>query len=168
MKEVQRKTLLELICNCKRSDRELAKVLNISQPTVTRVRTWLEKNRFIREYTAIPEFSKIGLELVAFTFIKIRPGVSKEAMEEIRKNAEAFFETHPNVILALRGEGMGYDGILVSLHKSFATFTDFMRELKTQTINTEVVGNFLASLTTDQYRSLTFKSLKEYLNKSEE
>lgn len=169
MKEVQRKTLLELISNCKRSDRELAKALDISQPTVTRVRTWLEKNHFIREYAAIPEFSNIGLELVAFTFFKIRSGATKGAVEEIRKKAEAFFNTHPNVILALRGEGMGCDGILVSLHKNFASFTQFIRELKTETVNTEVVGNFLASLTnTDQYRSLTFKTLKEYLAKDEE
>ncbi|MGB9740196.1 MAG: winged helix-turn-helix transcriptional regulator [Candidatus Bathyarchaeia archaeon] len=51
-----RKTSLELISNCKISDRELAEALNISQPTVTRVRTWLENNNFIREYSAIPEF----------------------------------------------------------------------------------------------------------------
>ena len=64
---------------------------------------------------------------------------------------------------------MGCDGILVSLHKNFASFTQFIRELKTETVNTEVVGNFLASLTnTDQYRSLTFKTLKEYLAKDEE
>ncbi|MGQ9507179.1 MAG: Lrp/AsnC family transcriptional regulator [Candidatus Bathycorpusculaceae bacterium] len=167
MKEVQRKTLLELVTNCKKSDRELAKVLNISQPTVTRVRTWLEKNNFIREYAAIPEFSKIGLELVAFTFFKIRVGATKETIEEIRKRAEAFIKNHPNIILALRGEGIGCDGILVSLHKNFATFTQFMRQLKTETANTEIVGNFLASLTdTDQYRSLTFKHLKEYLTEN--
>jgi DNA-binding Lrp family transcriptional regulator len=167
MKEVQRKALLELMSNCKRSDRELAKVLNISQPTVTRVRSWLEKNNFIREYVAIPEFSKIGLELVAFTFFKIRLRVTKEAVEEIRKRAETFIKNHPNIILALRGEGLGCDGILVSLHKNFATFTQFMRELKTETANTEVVGNFLASLTDkDQYRSLTFKHLKEYLTEN--
>ncbi|MDI6690339.1 MAG: hypothetical protein QME50_00525 [Candidatus Bathyarchaeota archaeon] len=62
---------------------------------------------------------------------------------------------------------MGCDGILVSLHKNFASFTQFMRQLKTETANTEVVGNFLASLTdTDQYGSLTFKHLKEYLTEN--
>ncbi|MDI6690338.1 MAG: Lrp/AsnC family transcriptional regulator [Candidatus Bathyarchaeota archaeon] len=95
MFEIERsskKTLHELISNCKRSDRELAKVLKISQPTVTRVRVWFKKNQLIREYAAIPEFSKIELELVAFTFFKIRVGATKEALEEIRKKAEAFIK----------------------------------------------------------------------------
>jgi DNA-binding Lrp family transcriptional regulator len=73
LKEIYKKVLLEMIENCKRSDRELAKNLGVSQPTVTRARKWLEKNGFIREYTLIPEFSKIDLEIVAFTFIKSRP-----------------------------------------------------------------------------------------------
>jgi DNA-binding Lrp family transcriptional regulator len=164
LKEIQKRVLMELIGNCKRSDRELAKALDISQPTVTRVRTWLEKNNFIREYTVIPKFSKVGLEIIAFIFFRIRVGATKDTLVEIHKKTDTFLKNHPNVILALRGEGMGSDGILVSLHKDFASFTQFMRELKTETVNTEVVGNFLASLkTTEQYRCLTLKPIKEYL-----
>jgi DNA-binding Lrp family transcriptional regulator len=37
--------------NSRRSDRELALVLGISQPTVTRLRTRLEKEGIIKEYT---------------------------------------------------------------------------------------------------------------------
>ncbi|MGB9740197.1 MAG: hypothetical protein ACP5IM_01600 [Candidatus Bathyarchaeia archaeon] len=56
---------------------------------------------------------------------------------------------------------MGCDDIFVSLHRNFASFTQFMRELKTETVSIEVAGNFLASLTDkDQYRSLTFKHLR--------
>lgn len=168
MKEIYGKVLLEMISNCRRSDRELAKALDVSQPTVTRARAWLERNNFVKEYTLIPDFSKIDLELVAFTFIKIRPKATMEKFNEIRKKANIFFEKHPNVILALKGDGMGCDGIVVSLHKDFAKFTQFLRELKTETINTEVVGNFLASLkTADQYRNLTFKTLKEYIKNDE-
>lgn len=164
MKEIQKRVLMELIGNCKRSDRELAKALDISQPTVTRVRTWLEKNNFIREYTIIPKFSRVGLEMIAFTFFKIRVGATKETLIEIRRKTEEFLKNHPNIILALRGEGMGADGIIVSLHKDFASFTQFMRELKTETVNTEVTGNFLASLkATEQYRCLTLQPLKEYI-----
>jgi hypothetical protein len=91
-----------------------------------------------------------------------------EKFNEIRKKANIFFEKHPNVILTLKGDGMGCDGIVVSLHKDFAKFTQFLRELKTETINTEVVGNFLASLKTgDQYRDLTFKTLKDYIKNDE-
>ena len=168
LKDVYKRLLLEMIANCKRSDREFARALGVSQPTVTRARGWLEKNGFVREYTVIPEFSKIGLEIVAFTFIKIRPETKMDKVGEIRSRGKAFFEKHPNIVMALRGEGFSSDGIVVSLHRDYAEFVQFMRDLKLETVNTEVVGSFLASLKdVYQYRHLTFKTLKEYLAKED-
>jgi len=48
MKETERKLFHELIKNSKRSDRELAKMLRVSQPTITRTRKRLE-NEMISE-----------------------------------------------------------------------------------------------------------------------
>jgi hypothetical protein len=43
-----------------------------------------------------------------------------------------------------------------------------MRELKMEATGMEVVGSFLASLTDpNQYRSLTFKHIKDYVNREE-
>ena len=169
MKEIYKKVLLEMITNCKRSDRELAKILGVSQPTITRARLWLEKNGMIREYTLIPEFSRVGLEIVAFTLIKIRQETKVNKINEIREGAKSFFEKHPNIVMALRGEGLGSDGILVSLHKNYAEFIQFMRELKMETVNTEVVGSFLSSLKdANQYKYLTLKTLKEYLTRDDD
>ena len=166
VKKIYKRLLLEMIVNSKRSDRELAKALGVSQPTVTRARGWLEKNGFVREYTVIPEFEKIDLEIVAFTFIKIRPETKIDKVKEIRNRGKAFFEKHPNIVMALRGEGFGSDGIIVSLHEDYAEFVQFMRALKLETVNTEVEGSFLASLKdSGQYRYLTFRTLKEYLSK---
>lgn len=168
MKDVYKKLLLEMLANSKRSDRELAKVLHVSQPTITRARNWLEKSNFIKEYTVIPDFSKIGLELVAFTFAKLCIGSTKERYEELKKRAKSFLAKRPNVVMALRGEGMGCDGIIVSLHRDFAEFTQFMRELKTETVDTEVVGSFLASLQDGNlYWDLTFKHIKEYVDRED-
>lgn len=50
MKKVELKVLSELMKNSKISDRELAKTIGVSQPTVTRARTRLEKNGYIQEY----------------------------------------------------------------------------------------------------------------------
>jgi len=54
MKEVIRhSTVLNcLLSNCKQSDREIAKKANVSQPTVTRIRTRLEKVGIIKAYMA--------------------------------------------------------------------------------------------------------------------
>jgi len=59
----------------KRSDRELAKVLRVSQPTITRMRRKLEENA-IAEYTIIPNWDALGFELMAVTFVDMR-GVSQ-------------------------------------------------------------------------------------------
>jgi len=55
--------LYELMKNSKRSDRELAKVVKVSQPTITRMRKNLEKKGYIREYTIVPAVEKLGFEL---------------------------------------------------------------------------------------------------------
>ncbi|MBE0513125.1 winged helix-turn-helix transcriptional regulator, partial [Candidatus Bathyarchaeota archaeon] len=60
--------LYELMKNSKRSDRELAKVVKVSQPTITRMRKNLEKMEYIREYTIVPAVEKLGFELTALTF----------------------------------------------------------------------------------------------------
>ena len=162
MKDVQKRLLFEMLSNSRRSDRELAKALKTSQPTVTRVRRWLETNGFITEYTLIPDFTKIGFEIVAFTFVKMLMAVSGNMRDQIFRMVNSFLEGHPNVVMSLHGEGMGCDGILVSFHKNFSDFANFVRDLRAETIGIEVVGSFLASLEgTELARPLTFKHLKE-------
>ena len=62
MKKIMMRLLLELMKDSKRSDRELAKVLGVSQPTVSRMRSRLVKEGIIREFTVIPNFVKMGYE----------------------------------------------------------------------------------------------------------
>ncbi len=50
--------LFALIKGTRRSDRELARALGTSQPTITRKRTKLEKEGFIKEYTVIQTLEK--------------------------------------------------------------------------------------------------------------
>jgi DNA-binding Lrp family transcriptional regulator len=51
--------LHELIKGFRRIDRELAKVLKISQPTITRKRTGPESEGYINEYTIIPNLAEV-------------------------------------------------------------------------------------------------------------
>ena len=55
LKSLDYRLLSELIRDSRRSDRELAKVLHVSQPTVTRRRALVEKE-LIDGYTAIPRW----------------------------------------------------------------------------------------------------------------
>lgn len=63
MKKIDMKLLSELLKDSKRSDRELAKVLGVSQPTVTRMRTKLVKEGMIRDWIVVPDFVKMGYEI---------------------------------------------------------------------------------------------------------
>jgi DNA-binding Lrp family transcriptional regulator len=120
--------LWELMKDSRRSDRQLARALGTSQPTVTRRRAMLEKS-FIEGYTAIPKWEKIGFELVAFTFVKHKiKYATPEVREEAFRRVDEWMMKQPNVILAIGGQGMGWDGICVSFHKSYSDFTEFIRK----------------------------------------
>ena len=59
------KLLHELLRDSSRSDRELAKVLGVSQPTISRMRKRIVEEEMIKGYTVIPDFFKIS---IAFNF----------------------------------------------------------------------------------------------------
>ena len=128
LKTVDYKLLWELMKNSRRSDRELAKALGISQPTVSRRRVNLEKG-FLEGYTAIPKWEKIGFELIAFSFVKHKVNyVKSEVRETTYRKVEEWMMKQPNVVLAMEGQGMGWDGIFVSFHRSYSDFTQFIRK----------------------------------------
>ena len=115
--------LLELLKDSKRSDRELAKVIDVSQPTVTRLRSRLVKEGMIREFTVIPDFVKMGYEIMAISCVKKR-----KAVTELEQKAVDWMNKYPNIIFAARAEGMGKDGVMISLHKSYTDFSNFVAE----------------------------------------
>ncbi len=111
--------LFELIKDSKRSDRELAKVLGISQPTVTRLRKVLEREAIL-QYTIIPNLSYLGFDIIAFTCVRTRE-LEKPLWEEGRKWAKQ----KPNIVFVGTGQGMDSDAIMVSIHKEYADFLKF-------------------------------------------
>jgi DNA-binding Lrp family transcriptional regulator len=127
LKPIDYKLLFELMKNSHRSDRQLAKALGVSQPTVTRRRAMLEKN-YIEGYTIIPKFGQIGFEIAAFTFLKskFKQKTGKEKDENLKKLKE-WYMNQPNVVLVQDGRGMGWDAICISLHQSFSDFAAFIR-----------------------------------------
>jgi DNA-binding Lrp family transcriptional regulator len=118
--------LREMLRNSKRSDRELAKILGVSQPTVSRTRARIEKE-YIKTYTVIPDFEKLGYQILAFTFTKLKAYPSSEEVEKIAQHATEWTNEHPNVIFAADGEGLEKDLIMISFHKDYAQYSDFMR-----------------------------------------
>ena len=159
-KDLPQKLTLELLKNSKRSDRELAKILKVSQPTISRTRHKLEKSGVIQEYTIIPDFRKLGFEIMALTFFKMGPEFfSPEFLEKARKGAEKV----PDAILISTGEGMRMTGVIISFHMNM---TDYHRHLNMLRLDykevLEGVQSFVMPIGEAQFKKLSLKYLASY------
>jgi DNA-binding Lrp family transcriptional regulator len=124
--ETKYKLLSELMKGARRSDRELAKAMKTSQPTVTRKRTILEKEGLIREYTILPDLGKMGYEIVALTFLSFEQPPRPDVLERARE----WTEKQPSVIFAADGEGLGMNSVMVSAHKDYASLIELLTKLR--------------------------------------
>jgi DNA-binding Lrp family transcriptional regulator len=122
MKEKTKRLLFELIKNSKNSDRNIAKVLGVSQPTITRMRKKLEEKTIV-EYTVTPNLTELGYELMAVTLVSIR---------ERGENLEKWMMEQPNIVFACDGNGMGMNMMMVSVHKDYRDFSGLVMKLRTE------------------------------------
>lgn len=155
------KLLLELIKGARRSDRELAKALRTSQPTITRKRSMLEREGYVKEYTVIPELEKMGYEIVAVSFLAF-----SEARPELSEKAREWCKKQSNIIYA-GGEGLGMHSIMVSVHRNYSSFSRLITKLREDwQPNLKDVQSFLIGVSR---RELTYKPFSfRYLEPTEE
>jgi len=128
MKKIMKKVLVELLKDSKKSDRKLAELVGVSQPTVTRTRSKLVKNGTIRDFTIIPDFAKIGFEIMAITTGVYKVPRSKELIERGQK----WFNKHPNIIFASKAQGMRKDAVMISFHRNYEEYDRFVDDLKAE------------------------------------
>ena len=139
-KSIDFEILAALMKNSKISDRQLAKDIGVSQPTVTRRRARLEKE-VIDGYTMIPKWKKLGYDILAFTFVKSTQDLwLKEHYDATRERAGKWLAEHPNVLMSGGCRGMGMTGFIISVHKSYSDFDDFMTEHRIE------LGDMLADI----------------------
>jgi len=171
LKDVEWKLICELMKNSRRSDRDLAKAIRSSQPTITRMRNRLEKEGHIREYTMIPDFRKLGFENLAITFVKFTRELTSETITNIRKAGRKLESQTPTpTILIMRGMGLGYDGVVISLHKNYASFMELARMTKQLPfVDISRVESFLVNLADENpYRHLILSAFANYISKLKE
>ena len=159
MKKRMLRLLFELMKNAKRSDREIAKIIGVSQPTITRMRQRLEKKAIV-DYTVIPDWTELGFEIMAMTLVKAKGSV------KVTETAKKWAMDNANVVFAANGEGFGMDFSVLSFHRNYSGYSKFVDDLKTQLAdNLQDVQSFL--MATDKERTLKPLSLK-YLEKAAE
>lgn len=130
LKGVDYRILAALMKNSKISDRQLAKEIGVSQPTVTRRRAKLEQ-KALAGYTAVPNWAAMGFEILAITLVKSHPSVSlRENVKASVERAVTWMMKQPNVILCSGTRGLDRSGVMISVHKSYGDFDRFISEHK--------------------------------------
>jgi len=128
--------LYELTKNSRRSDRDLAKTLGLSQPSIGRLRKILEEEAIL-QYTAIPDLSYVGFDLMVFTLYR-----RKEPLEPIMKGTEQWLNEQPNVLFLSEGQGMEADRVAISVHKDYADFSEFHKEFRREMMRAHILVTF--------------------------
>ncbi len=162
MRDVELKVVCELVKDSRQSDRELAKSLKVSQPTITRIRTKLEKEGML-DYTAVPNLPKLGFGIVALVFGK--RNLTEHPESHLQKATEGV-RKHPSVIFGASGIGLGFDRIGISVHRDYAEYAQFMQQLKKEWAGLMDVDAFLVDLNSkDVVQHLSLKALANSLIK---
>lgn len=157
----KQRLLLELIKNSRKSDREIAKTLKISQPTVTRKRALLEKEGYVREYTVIPNLEKMGYEIMAVSLLTF-----SESKPELMEKAREWCKRQSSILFAEGGEGLGMHSVMVSVHKNYASYSRLITKLREDwQPNLKDVQSFLTSVSRKElaYKPFSFRYLEENL-----
>jgi DNA-binding Lrp family transcriptional regulator len=167
LKGAELKLIVELMKNSRRSDRELAKAVGVSQPTVNRMIKKLESEGYIKEYTAIPDFRKLGFELVSVNFVKFKAGTDAERIEKLKNTARQIqTETGLPSLLVMSGMGMGFDRVIIMYHRDYASYAKFKDIMKGAAEgNVEKFESFLAVLDgKNHFQPLSLSSLAKFLS----
>jgi DNA-binding Lrp family transcriptional regulator len=129
IRELDRKILSKLLKNSRLSDRQVAKLVGASQPTVTRRRAILEKE-IIEGYTTIPKWDKLGYEIIAITFLKSRVRFSSQTKKEkATEKGSMWVMKQPNIIMVSEGNGLGKNGVIISVHIDYSDYSEFLTKL---------------------------------------
>jgi DNA-binding Lrp family transcriptional regulator len=166
MKDLEMRLVSELMKNSRRSDRELAKVLGTSQPTVNRMIQRLQKEGKVKAYSMIPDFAKLGFSVMAITFIKtgtnMPPDVADALVKAVR---EVERKRGSKIIMHVRGMGMGYNVMTVSVHESYSAYVEVIKEVREAASQRfEGVETFLADLHETKYDPLSMSKFADYLS----
>jgi DNA-binding Lrp family transcriptional regulator len=165
-KETELKLIVELMKDGRKSDRALAKAIDVSQPTITRLRGKLEREGIIKEYTMIPDFHKLGFEIVAITFSRFLKELTEEELKELRKTSKELEKKNPRaVLMAMNGMGLGFNRVFISFHESYSSYTKTISLIKTiPNVDPSHIESFIISLVDEEhYQPLTFSTIAKYL-----
>jgi DNA-binding Lrp family transcriptional regulator len=166
MKDIELRLASELMKNSRRSDKELAKAIGVSQPTVSRLIRKLEREGVFTEYTVLPDFAKLGYRIFSLTFCTWQKGVTKDEMGKAWEWALKRADKAPsNIVFIERGLGLDFNSVLGSFHKDYESYSRLIQYLKASPfLDTDKLESFLICLDDEvHYHPLTLSTLAQHL-----
>jgi DNA-binding Lrp family transcriptional regulator len=147
MKPIELRLIGELMKNSRRSDRQLAKALGISQPTVSRLIKKLEKEGIIREYTIIPDFRKLGYEIMGITSVQVteKPQIGSD---EIRKATLETEKSNPHAgLMIVNGMGGNKNRLFIDFFENYSQYSQVISAVRQfPFIDVDSIETFLVNL----------------------
>lgn len=167
LRDIEVKVLVELMKNSRKSDREISKVLGVSQPTVTRARTTLEKEGVIKEYTLIPDFKRLGYQIMAVLFMGKPETMDRKRSAELRKAVEEMENKIPVATLTVvDGIGLRKGRMIIILFKNYASYTEKLGLIRSlPNIEAENLDGFLVDLSDERnFRVFSMEQVARHIN----
>jgi DNA-binding Lrp family transcriptional regulator len=165
-KDIEIRVLAELMRNSRRSDREIARSVGVSQPTVSRIVGKLERIGAIREYTVIPDFRMLGYNIMATTRLAIHDPYTKEGLKEIREDALEMERDNPNAFLmAVNGLSKDKNRLFMVFYENYSDYVNVMKTVKQiPFVNVDTMDSFLVDLNDEtNYRVLSMSAIANHL-----
>lgn len=154
MKQSHAKLLKALLENPRMSDRALAKLVGVSQPTVSRTRAKLTKDGILT-FHAFPNLPKIGYKILAFSEIDGEQIVDPEVLKQLPH----LLEDDSNVIYAGIQPGKVF---IISAHVDIDDYTTFKLRYAIPYLR----SNYLVTGLLKTVKPLQFSSLINHLENS--
>jgi DNA-binding Lrp family transcriptional regulator len=167
LREVELKLVSELMKNSRRSDRQLAKAVGVSQPTIGRMIKKLEKEGIIKEYTIIPDFRKLGYHIASLMFANLNCGFGEAEIEKAKEVTKRDMQIccPSEVVMFERGIGLSSGAVIVSLHRDYSSYSLLRNKTKEYPfLDRSRTGAFIIDLDDEiHYRFLTFSTLANHV-----
>jgi DNA-binding Lrp family transcriptional regulator len=165
MKDAKLRLVSELMKNSRRSDRELAKAIGVSQPTVSRMINKLEKEGIIEEYTMIPDFAQLGYNLIAVIFFGKQENMKEEERIALREAAAEMEKKTPHAtMMVVNGIGLNKGRMIIIFYKDFSSYAEDLKVIKNLPHSDPgEIESFLIDLNDERnFRTLSMKEVARH------
>lgn len=114
----------------------------------------------------MPDFGKLGYNLLGLTFVKLKKVLDPVGIDKARDvTKKRIMQSRFGIIMLERGLGMGYDGVIMAFYKDYSDYSEHKKALKEYSfLELGDIEGFLINMDDAvRYRPLTFSGLAKQL-----